>query len=264
MSICSFKHLASSLLIAALVSGCGGERGAEDGTGATPSPTPTPETPTNIAQGLWEGSTSTGRGIFGLVVSDGSYYVLYSPVGDPTTIGGVILGTGSTSGGTFRSTNGKDFNLEGLSPSDATVSATATSKTSFNGSVAYGSTTVTFATEYINDYETKATLASITGNFVGESAIAGTVQNSTVSISSSGTLLGNAEGCEFNGSVTPRTDGNAYNVTIAFSTPGACLYAGLQFSGLAYFDAQSGVLHAVMPHPARTDVVLFIGTRTRT
>src|SRR5687767_7309111 len=90
-------------VLGALVAACGGGGDSDSGQSGP-----------SAAQGLYVGTTSNGRAATGLVLSDGTYYVLYSSVGSPSLIGGVFQGASSASGGTWSSTNGRDFNIEGL------------------------------------------------------------------------------------------------------------------------------------------------------
>jgi hypothetical protein len=52
------------------LSACGGGGGDDQSAGNAPT-----------AQGLYVGTTNTGRAVTGLVLSDGTTYVLYSAVG---------------------------------------------------------------------------------------------------------------------------------------------------------------------------------------
>jgi hypothetical protein len=59
----------------------------------------------------------------GLVLDDGSFWLLYSVVSAPPTIVGAAQGKGSLNNGSFTSSNALNFNLEGLGILPATVSA---------------------------------------------------------------------------------------------------------------------------------------------
>ena len=241
--------LSASLISALLVAGCGGGGGDS-----------TPAAATSTAQGLWIGTTSTNRTITGLVLSDGTYYVLYSPAGNSSTIAGVVQGTGSSSAGTFSSTNAKDFNLEGLGVLSATVSASYSSKQSFNGTITYSGASTTFTSTYDPNYEVTPSLASLAGTFTGQVALSVGVQAATVTVSPAGTISGGAGGCFISGTTTPRTDANAYNLSITFG-PSPCFFANQTFAGIGYFNSAAKRLYAAAPNAARTDGVLFVGTK---
>ena len=119
------KKAFAVLATTAILSACGG--------GGSDSSTPPPAA--SEAQGLWNGSTPTNRAVTALVLSDGTYYVLYSRVGNSSSIGGVVQGTSTATGGAFSSSNAVDFNLEGLGVLPGTVSGNYTTKQSLSGAI---------------------------------------------------------------------------------------------------------------------------------
>jgi hypothetical protein len=244
--------LVSSLVAASLVAvGCGGGGG---GAGPTPATNTT-------AQGLWSGKTSTNRTVTGLVLSDGTYYVLYSSIGNAAIIGGVVHGTGTSTAGTFSSTDAKDFNIEGAGVVPATFSATVAAKQSLNGSINYSNgATSSFTSTYDPSFETTPLLATVAGTFTGQVASSAGVQAATITVSTTGAISGGASGCATTGTATPRTDGNAYNVSLTFGAS-PCLFANQTLTGIAYFDASTKRLYAATPNAARTDGVLFAGSK---
>jgi hypothetical protein len=236
-----------------LLAGCGG--------GGGDAPPPATTTTTESAQGLWIGTTNTDRAITGLVFSDGTYYVLYSPIADPTLIAGVVQGTGAVSGSTFSSSDARDFSLERSNVLACSVSASIATKQTFNGSLACGAAgTTSFTSTYNTAFEQAPSLAALAGTFTGQVASSAGIQNATVTISATGAISGNAQGCIVSGSVTPRTDGNAFNQTITFG-PAPCLFAGQTFTGIAFFDTPTKRLFAAAPNASRTNGVLFVGAK---
>src|SRR5258708_22127542 len=105
----------------ALVS-CGGG-GSSSGI-APPPPPPNLGT----AEGLWNGTTGSGRSFAGLVLDNGTYWFLYTAVGNNAVLGGAIQGSGTSSSGKFTSSNGMDFNLEGLGINAFTLAGNHTTK----------------------------------------------------------------------------------------------------------------------------------------
>ncbi len=61
------------------------------------------------AEGLWSGTTSANEKALAIVLSDGTYYVLYWAPGDPSTEAGVFQGTASAASGQFASADAKDY-----------------------------------------------------------------------------------------------------------------------------------------------------------
>src|SRR3569832_1546317 len=67
------------------------------------SSTPTLPPAATSAEGLWNGTTSTTRTVGGLVLNDGSYWVFYTAIGNPTVLAGLVQGTGTSNLGAFTS-----------------------------------------------------------------------------------------------------------------------------------------------------------------
>lgn len=241
------------LATAVALAACGG-----GGGGGSPAPAP----PTTTAEGLYAGTTGNGRAFTGLVLDDGTYYVLYSPVGNSAAVAGVVQGTGTSTATAFTSSNTRDFNLEGLGVLPATLSATYSAKQSLAGTVSYSAgASVTLSGTYDAAYELTPSLAALAGTFTGQVASSAGVENATVTVASNGTLSGTgASGCTVSGTAAPRARGNVFNISLTFG--GApCLFANQTLSGIAYFNATAKRLYAATPNAARTDGVLFVGVK---
>lgn len=241
----AIKVLGSAAVLSLLViAGCGGG-------GSDPPP----------AEGLFSGTTTSGRGVTGLVLDDGTYYVFYSPVGKPSEIAGVVQGNGTSAAGTFSSSNARDFNLEGAGVLSATVSASYAAKQSLNGTVSYGvGAPTSFSSTYDKAYEATPSLAALAaGTFFGEVASSAGVENATVSVTSAGAISGSSQsGCAVTGSATPRARGNVFDISLTFGGP-PCVFGVQTLTGIAYFDSATKTLYAAAPNAARTDGVLFFG-----
>ena len=255
-----FQILGASLAATLALAGCGGGGGGGDG-GAATAVDATPASGASAVQGLWIGNTTTNRTITGLVFSDGTYYVFYSPVGNATAIAGVVQGSGTVAASAFSSSNGRDFNLEGLGVSSATVTANYASKQSFSGMIAYPAGTITTFTTACNaTYEAAPSLASVAGTFTGRVSLSAGAQAATITVSSAGAISGNSNGCSLTGAATPRSDGNAYNLSVTFGAA-PCFLANQTLTGVAYYDSVTKRLYAVAPNAARSDGVLFVGAK---
>jgi len=262
----NIKPLFGASLLATLVAcGSASDPGGFSGTPApSPSPSPSPApTPLPSAEGLWTGNTNTGRSVTGIVLEDGTYYFLYSIVNRPLLIGGVVQGTGTSTNGSFTSSDARDFNLEGAGVQSATIDSSYVARQSLNGNVNYTAprSTVTFTTAFDSDWDTVPTLAAIAGNYTGQVASSQGVENTGVAISSSGVINGLGDsGCTVTGSVTPRSSGNVYAATIVFG-PAPCFFANQTLTGIAYYRANLRTLYATAPNADRTDGVLFVGVK---
>lgn len=240
-----------------LVLACGG--GGGDSPGSRPP---------SAAQGLWTGSTTSGRTLTGLVFGDGTYYAFYSPVGIAAGVAGVIQGSSGTGAGVWSSTDGVDFNLETDTPSvlAATMSASFVTKKSFSGTLTYASgAKTTFVTAYDSTYEVAPTLAALAGSYAGQAGLSTGVKTAAVTVAAGGAVTGtvtidNTSNCAFSGTATPRTDDNAYDVALLLGAS-PCPVPNQRVAGIAYFNAATKKLYVAAPNAARTDAVLFLGTK---
>lgn len=262
------KHLASILgiALALTVGGCGGNSDSTPAPTptpeATPAPTPAPAPAASSAEGLWSGSTNTNRTIAGVVLDDGTYYVLYSVPANPNVLAGVVQGNGTSNNGSFTSANARDFNLEGFGVLSATISGSYAERQSLSGSITYlGASDTTFTSTFDPAYDTTPSLVSLAGTYTGQAGSAGGVQSETVTVASTGVFTGvAADGCSFAGTATPRVHVNIFDVSITFG--GApCLFAGSTLVGIAYLDVPNSRLYAAAPTSDRTDAVIFSGTK---
>lgn len=252
----TFKSAITATVFAlAGLGGCGGG-------GSSSSSVPVTNLP---AQGFWSGTTGNNRNIGISVLGDGTYYTIYTAINDPTTIDGFAQGTGTAtaSPGTFSSGNIKDFNFAGLGINSGSLSASYTSKQSFNGTVTYtGGTTTTFNTTYDASYETVPTLATLAGTYTGTSVVAsGGGGAATIVISPTG-ALSSPDSCSITGTVTPRSDSNAYNFSMTFPASGCVAAVTSQtLTGLGVFDTATKQLLIFAPNASRTDAVFYVGVK---
>ncbi|QBC43084.1 hypothetical protein [Iodobacter fluviatilis] len=227
-------------------------------------PTPAPVPVVGSSAGLWLGKTTENRSITSLVLNDGTFYNFYSVAGNPNKIAGVVQGAGTASNGTFQSNNAKDFNLEGYGILPAFVSASYTVKSAFSGTVAYSDSrfgVTSFTSSYDRDYETKPNLTNIAGVFSGVVSTSSGNELATVNISAAGVITGSGiSTCSISGTVTPRPDGNVYDMVIKFGGS-PCLFANQSLTGISYFNSSIKRLYAAAPNSSRTDGVVFVGTK---
>ena len=250
-----FGGLLVSVAFAALLTACGGG-GDDESVPNSPAPAPTAS-----AEGLWQGTTSTGRTVRTLVLDDGSYWALYSAVNAPGIVSGVVQGTGSVLGSSFSSPSARDFNIEAATVSDATLSTSFTSKQSFNGTFSYLAppTTVTFTSAYQAAYDQAPLLANLAGTYAGTSATRSGTETATLTVSSTGAVVGtSSDGCEFAGSAAPRKKGNVFDVSLTFKG-GTCANGPSPLPGVAYLDGAS--LYSAVLNSTRSDGVLFTATK---
>jgi len=259
------------LLIAAVsttLAACGGGGGGDGGSTTTAAGTPTsPSTTTTAAtvtaEGLYVGSTSTGRTVTGLVLDDGSSYVIYTAQNNPAVIAGAVVGNGTSSNGSFTSTNARDINLDGIGFQSATVSGSYRQNTSLTGTVTYPALgqSITFSANYDPAYLNTPTLAAVAGTYSGRVGLPSGTESATLTVSSAGVISGRgSSGCVVSGSITPKAKGNAYTTSVTFGGS-PCLLANATVTGAAYFDASTKRLYAVSLNSSRTTGMIFAGSK---
>jgi hypothetical protein len=239
--------------IALALTACGGGGGSSNSSPVAAT----------TAEGLWIGNTNTFRLVTGIVLDNGTYWVLYSSPNNPGMIAGAVQGSGTALNGSFSSANAKDFNLEGRGINDATVSASYKEKQSFNGSVTYSSVSpaVTFTSTYDPAYDRIPSLTAIAGTYFGTAAVVGDIETVTVDISAAGVITGlGISGCQFTGTAKPHAKGNVFDITVTFGG-GACLNGTSTVTGIGYFDLRSGQLYGAALNSGRTDGFIFVGMK---
>lgn len=234
--------------------GCGG-----GGVGGS-SPSPPAST---TAEGLWIGSTSTSRTVTGIVLDNGTYWVLYSSPNNSAVIAGAVQGTGTSLNGSFSSSDAKDFNLEGQGINNATVSASYNAKQSFNGTVTFSGSTPsgTFTSTYNPAYEQTPSLTSVSGTYFGTAAFVGGTEAATVVVTSTGQITGiGVSGCQFSGNATPHPKGNVFDVVVTFGG-GVCSNGSSTVTGIGYFDATQNRIYSMALNSARSNGFIAVGTK---
>ena len=249
------KALALSGLVASLMlTACGG--GGSDGGGSADM--------SGTAEGLWIGTTDENRTVAGLVLSDGSYWFLYSAINDPNIVGGLVQGTGTSSNSVFQSNDARDFDLELSEIFSGTVSGNYVERQTFDGTTtAPGAGSTTFNLDYDEAYELVPSLGLIAGTYSGWAATADGIDVGTIAISGNGTVtpVGVVD-CEFTGTVTPQPDANAYDLSVTFGG-GLCSNGTSTVTGVAFLSSNGNglVLHTAALNTSRTNGFLAIGVR---
>jgi hypothetical protein len=241
------------LILAGSISACGG---------SDESSSPPPPAPATSAEGLWNGTTDTGRSVAGLVLNDGTYWFLYSPVGNPNVLAGLVQGNGSSQTGSFTSSNTRDFNFEGPAILDAILAGSYVKKQSLSGTVTYvlgGQTT--FTSTYDADYDLTPDVNLVVGTYTGSTPTDGGTEDVTVTVSAPDSITGSSiTGCNFVGSFSPRSHGNVYDVSVTFAG-GVCSNGTSTVNGVAFFDAATKTLYSAALNSTRTNGFVYVGTK---
>jgi hypothetical protein len=237
---------AAALSMAALLAGCGG---GDDNSG--------PST------GGWVGTTSSNRDLTAVVLSDGAYYLMYSAVGDASTVGGVVQGTAAISGDSFTSSDALDFNVEGAGAKPGAVAASLHPWDKFEGAFTPTSgNALSFQTRFdVVKTAGGPTLAQLAGAYTGNAGFFAGIRPAVFTVTATGAVSSSINGCAITGTATPRTDINGYDLNIAFGAS-PCLIPGLSFTGIAYVRQDNGRLYAAARNAATKQSVIFSGSKS--
>jgi hypothetical protein len=196
--------------------------------------------------GIWKGTLEGNRDVNALVLGDGTYYMVYSKP-NSTQQGGLIHGTGDFHGARVTSTDGRDYNWERRGSPPVTLEAKVGARQSVTGSVG-GSKPFTLTYQREFDYE--ADLASLTGAFVGKVWFVGGERNAVFTVTPAGAVSTNIDGCLITGQVSPRADGNAYDLRMTFGAFPCAFPNNTTFTGVALFRGEERRLDAAVVNPA--------------
>ena len=241
-----------------------------------------PVVPAGTAEGLWTGSTTGtiggGRTIGGVVLDDGTYWFLYSAVNDPAVMAGALQGNGSPQNGTFASSNGLYFSNDAPAEKhDVTVTGPYVMQQDLSGTLTFknaGGGTLAFTSMFDPEYNVAPDLANVAGTYPGSVfgfphtmtvSPTGTITVTTTggphrtgSVSDTGIELG----CDFTGTLSPRSQGNVYDISLT-PTTNAFMCALGPFDGVAFFDAAIAdkKIYVLALNSSRNRVFPFTGTR---
>lgn len=220
------------------------------------------------AEGVWRGTSDTGRTLTGLILDNGFYWMLYSAAGNNGNIVGVIVGNSLSGNGTVNSNNGKDFNFETNALLPFALQGSYTPRARLQAALTYTDipgSSVTISANHDNNYNLAPSIATLSGRYTGSSnSLINGSRDTAFSIDARGQLTGSrVDGCTFTGTVFPRPRGNAYSVSLAYGNN--CLERNAGGSsgstGSAYFDPSNRQLYSVTLNSTARDVLVFVGNR---
>lgn len=236
------------LSLVAMVSGCGG--GSDELT-------------TQSAAGLWSGAADNNREVSAVTLSDGRYFAVYSTAGAPATIGGAVQGTATASGGdTLTSSDLLSFSVESNgATSTGTFTAQVVPRFVLAGTATVPNQPVTsFQANYESDFDRPATLAGVAGSYTGEAGFALGIRPATFNIDANGGVTSVINGCNIAGNVTPRSEGDVFDLSVTFSGP-PCVLPNLTFTGVVFLRKNGQQLYSVSRNTAARQTIVFTGLK---
>jgi hypothetical protein len=193
-------------------------------------------TPPPTAEGVYGGTLTGGTysDFQALVLENGDFWSLYgNDTGSIFYVYGFVQGSGASSNGSFTSSNIRDY---GFYPAlSGTLASTYNSSAkTISGTLSAQGGTVQFSggpvPGSLYDYNTAATLSSVSGNWSAMSSTGGSV---SINIAANGSLTTSESGCTGAGSISPRPSGkNVFNVSVTFG-PAPCLLPNQTATGIA-------------------------------
>jgi hypothetical protein len=231
------KKILGFLVVAFAVSACGG------GGDSVPSfDYGTPE-------GHWQTSqSSSGTTLDGLILDDGTFWFVYSTVGNGFSVPAGFFQSNSQYGvGVFSTWNSLDVNFEGtgISINGVLVAGEYIPKMKLSGSLNFRRQVAeSFSATYERDYDLTPSLAIIAGTYSGTTQTLGGAEFATVVITDTGAIFGlSASGCTFTGTASPRPKGNVYNISVTFGG-GACSNGTDTVSGVGFTGGNGMIVMA--------------------
>lgn len=213
--------------------------------------------PATTAEGVWQGTASTGARVGLVVLENGETYGLYT---SGNNLAGALYGITASSGTTL-SGSGSDFNIPSRTVANLTYSGTFSEKSSLQLTSPTGGT---FAATYDASYDQPASLAALAGTFSG-GGISGrsSFQSAPVTVSTTGTIaVPSSNGCSQSGNISPRASGkNIFDVVVTFTGGNCALGNGTVTKGIAHFDATARELVVLAFNPAKTDGFIYVGKK---
>jgi hypothetical protein len=228
----------------------------------------TPMPVATAAAGLWEGSTGNGRKLAGVVLENGTFWMLYSKPNEPNSVVGVLAGNGSVSGNQFSSGSGYDFNLEGrgniqTTTFNATVSSAVAGGASLNGTIGTlgADTNVSFNTTLNTEFTQAPPLSSVAGTFIGASFQRNYTDLQTLRIAPDGSISANAfSGCKVSGGISTKNRVSAFNFSLTFGAA-PCRTPNTTVTGIGYYDATTRQFYSIAINGTRDDGFVFAGVK---
>lgn len=211
-----------------LLVGCGG--GGSDGSASAPAISP-------IAGG-WQGTSSTGRTVLGVVLDDGTWWAIAGlAIGNALYPDELYHGQVAAAGGTLSSGNLRGYGFTSGNTISGSLSGTYTANTQITATATpTGSTSgvrvnLAVAPPAVFNYSQPAQLASISGIWTG---FFSSFESGTVQVQPNGNFSTvTSRGCAIIGTLAPHGSGkNVFAVTATFGAA-PCTLANTVVSGIA-------------------------------
>lgn len=190
---------------------------------------------TQSAEGLWNGTTSTGYELNSLILENNEFWnIIGKTISNVFYVVAFDRGAASVNANSYSSFF-KEYTATSSALGYSTGTVTTNTKISGTVTTTYGATTqnttISMAppSASLYDYNRSADINDVIGSWSGSflSGYSGIVQ-----VLSNGQVTGVTNGCNFSGSFSPRSSGkNAFDFTLVNGT--GCITPGFKSSGIA-------------------------------
>ena len=231
-----------------VLSACGG-----GGGGGTPDAT-------NTAQGIWDGTVTGGFNASVAILENGETWGIYA---SGNSLVGAVYGQ-TTSTNTSLTGNVLSFDFVQRLSGTGTYTGNVTPKSTISFVANDGDR---FTGSYDAAYDQPASSANLAGSYTGF-AVTGTTLNQSlpITISANGVINGTVTSgnlsCAASGTATPRASGkNIFDIRLNFAGGFCDPAVGPTATGIAFYDVTSRQVGVMVLNPAKTDGLVYIGTR---
>lgn len=266
------------------------------GGGGSSSSSPVVATPQGVYYGTGKFASGGGNNTLMLVESDNTYWILYTPPSVPTSMIFIEQGSATATAVTFTIPSDTEYDLlyddpnngNAVVPTGATAGAVITGYTGsldytyqkqIDGSILNGKTVISVVVPlYVAGSTAMGSLSTIAGNYAGN--FSSTLNSSTLqgqgcafttalNIGSNSKITGTLVDCSgtglpsnstVTGTLTPRIDIDAFDVTMTFTADGGDSQPldGLTFDGIAYYNAKTKTLNIAALTADRKTAIGFV------
>lgn len=222
----------AALVISIVVGACGGGPSGSANNGGGPG------TVATTAEGAYAGTLSVpGRSELNafdaVVLEDGASWTVYgAQSAKGLSIKGFVQGAGTSNNGSYSSSSALDFG--NTPPAASAILATYVGGSTLAGTMTVGGKSSTFSGSLAPyDYTKSAQLSKVVGLW---NLANSTSDITTLVISATGSVNGVvSSGCNFSGSISPRSSGkNVFTMSVTYGST-ACEFSNQNFSGIATF-----------------------------
>lgn len=211
----------------------------------------------NTAEGIWQGTSSTGANVTVAVLENGE---AWGGVTVGNTLVSALAGTASGNGSSF-SASGSEFVFSNNSVGTGSYTGTVAQKSRIQATSNNGSS---IDLAYKSYYDQGVTAAEIAGSYTLSGRTARySISNLNFTIGANGSFTIVDNGCTTTGTATPRSSGKSI-VNVNATGAGTCVLGnGVSLSGIAVLDktVTPNTLYVIALNSAKTDGLILIGAK---